>query len=169
MEFEASFPVKGRILEVILCPDCEAEGYVRLRIARNPKNGWSYDLKEPRSYVDLYGLDPRGSYLKVRVGEWAEGRVVAFGYLKRVRSRQPGVSGPVLESGARLVGAVHVNGTVEIDFGLFQAQLAFEGDDQRRKILKDAGLKDGSFAATDVGLDIELKRWGPKETIARRP
>ncbi len=169
LEFEAAFPVKGRILEVILCPDCEAEGYIRMRIARNPKKGWSYDPKEPSSYVDIYGLDPRDSYLKVRAGEWADGRVVAFGYLKRVRARQIGVGGPVLESGARLVGAVHVDGTVEIDFGLFRTQLAFEGEEQRRKILKEAGLKDGSFAATDVGLDIELKRWGPKDTILRRP
>jgi len=41
-------------------------------------------------------------------------------------------------------------------------------DEQRRKILKDAGLKDGSFAATDVGVDIELKRWGTRETILRK-
>jgi len=168
LEFEAAFPVKGRVLEVILCPDCEAEGYIRMRIAKDPKRGWSYDPKDPDSFVEIYGLDPRGSYLKVRAGEWAEGRVVAFGYLKRVRTRRIEMGGPVLQSGARLVGAVHVKGTVEIDFGLFRAQLAFEGDEQRRKILKDAGLKDGSFAATDVGVDIELKRWGTKDSILRR-
>jgi hypothetical protein len=168
LEFEAAFPVKGRILELILCPDCEAEGYIRMRIARNPKKGWSYDVKEPTSFVDVYGLDPRDSYLKVRAGEWADGRVVAFGYLKRVRARKIEMAGPILESGVRLVGAVHVTGTVEIDFGLFQTQLAFEGEDQRRKILKEAGLRDGSFAATDVGVDIELKRWGTKDAILRR-
>jgi hypothetical protein len=139
-----------------------------MRIARDPKKGWSYDPKEPASYVDIYGLDPRGSYLKVRAGEWAEGRVVCFGYLKRVRAHRIQMAGPFLQSGSRLVGAVHVNGTVEIDFGLFQTQLAFEDEDQRRKIMKEAGLKDASFVATDVGVDIELKRWGPKETILRR-
>jgi hypothetical protein len=168
LEFEAAFPVKGRVLEVILCPDCEAEGYIRMRIAKDPKRGWSYDPKDSDSFVEIYGLDPRGSYLKVRAGEWAEGRVVAFGYLKRVRTRRIEMGGPVLQSGARLVGAVHVKGTVEIDFGLFRAQLAFEGEEQRRKILKDAGLKDGSFAATDVGVDVELKRWGTKDSILRR-
>jgi len=65
------------------------------------------------------------------------------------------------------VGAVRVNSRVEIDFGLFQSELAFASDDERRKILKEAGLKAGSFVATDVGVDIELKRWGSKETVLR--
>jgi hypothetical protein len=51
---------------------------------------------------------------------------------------------------------------------LFQAILAFDDDAQRGKILKEAGVKDGSFVATNVGVDIELKRWGPRETILRR-
>lgn len=168
LEFEAAFPVKGRILEAVLCPDCEEEGYIRMRTARDPKKGWSYDPKDPASYVDVYGLDPRNSYLKVHAGEWAEGRVICFGYLKRVHARRIEMTEPVLESGSRLVGAVHLNGTVEIDFGMFQTQLAFEDAGQRRKILKDAGLRNGSFVATDVGVEIELKRWGPKETILRR-
>ena len=168
LEFEAAFPVKGRILETLLCPDCEAEGYIRLRVARDPKKGWSYDPKDPASYVDIYGLDPRDSYSKVRVGEWAEGRVICFGFLKRVRARRISPVGPVLEGGSRLVGAVRVNSRVEIDFGLFQSELAFASDEERLKILKEAGLKDGSFVATDVGVDIELKRWGSKETVLRR-
>jgi len=168
LEFEAAFPVKGRILEAVLCPDCEAEGYIRMRIARDPTKGWSYDPKDSASFVDIYGVDPRESYLKVRAGEWAEGRVICFGYLKRVRARRIVKPGAVLESGTRLVGAVRVDGAVEIDFGMFQTRLAFEDGEQRRKVLKDAGLRDGSFVATDVGVDIELKRWGPKETIMRR-
>ncbi|TLZ57920.1 MAG: hypothetical protein E6K12_07530 [Methanobacteriota archaeon] len=76
--------------------------------------------------------------------------------------------GSVLASGTRLTGAVHVDGAVEIDFGFFQTILAFEDEAQRRKILKDAGLKEGSFVATDVGVDIELKRWGARETILRK-
>ena len=39
LEFEAAFPVKGRILEALLCPDCEAEGYIRMRVAKDPKKG----------------------------------------------------------------------------------------------------------------------------------
>src|SRR3989449_9976802 len=96
LEFEAAFPVKGRILEALLCPDCEAEGYIRMRIARDPKKGWSYDPKDAATYVDIYGLDPRDSYSKVRAGEWAEGRVICFGFLKRVRARRISTVGPVL-------------------------------------------------------------------------
>src|SRR2546421_106906 len=46
--------------------------------------------------------------------------------------------------------------------------LGFEDDAQRRKILKEAGLRDRSFVATDVGVDIELKRWGTRETVLRK-
>lgn len=167
-EFEAAFPVKGRILEAILCADCEEEGYLRLRIAKNPDKGWSYDPKDSSTFVDVYGLDPRGSYLKVRAGEWAEGRVVCFGYLKRVWAKRIEMLGSILQSGTRLIGEVHVGQGVEIDFGLFDARLAFEDDRTREKFLRDAGLHDRSFVATDVGVDIELKRWGPKESILRR-
>ena len=167
LEFEAAFPVKGRVLQAVMC-ECEEEGEIRIRVARDPKKGWSYDPKDAATFVDIHAYDPRDAYEKVRAGEWAEGRIVCYGYLKRVHSRAIEPPGAVLESGSRLIGAVHVDGTVEIDFGLFQTLLAFEDDDQRRKVLKDAGLKGGSFVATDVGVDIELKRWGTRETILRR-
>jgi len=167
-EFEAAFPVKGRILEALLCPDCEEEGYLRLRVARNPKKGWSYDPKDASTFVEVYGLDPHGSYLKVRAGEWAEGRVVCFGYLKKVWSKRIEMVGSVLENGTRLVGRAEVDEGVTIDFGLFEARLGFEDEATRKKVLKEAGIHDGAFVATDVGVDIELKRWGPKEQILRR-
>lgn len=167
-EFEAAFPVKGRILETALCADCEEEGYLRLRVAKDPAKGWSYDPKDPRTFVDVYGLDPRGSYAKVRAGEWAEGRVVCFGYLRKVWSKRIEMLGPILQSGTRLVGEVHADDAVMIDFGLFQARLAFEDMRTREKVLKDAGLRDGSFVATDVGVDVELKRWGTREQILRK-
>ena len=167
-EFEAAFPVKGRVLEAVLCSDCEAEGYLRLRVARNPEKSWSYDPKDPSTFLDVYGLDPHGAYAKVRAGEWAEGRIVCFGYLKKVWSKRIEIVGDVLQGGTRLVGRVHVDGAVAIDFGLFQARLSFEDDRTREKFLKDAGLHDGAFVVTDVGVDIELKRWGPKEQILRR-
>lgn len=167
LEFEAAFPVKARILQAVMC-ECEDEGEIRIRVARNPKKGWTYDTKDASSFVDIHAYDPRNTWAKVRAGEWAEGRVVCFGYLKRVRARRIEMKGSVLQGGTRLVGAVRVNETVEIDFGLFQTILAFEDGAQRKKALKEAGLKDGAFVATDVGVDIELKRWGPKESIFRR-
>ncbi len=167
LEFEAAFPVKGRILQAIMC-ECEEEGEIRIRVARDPKKGWSYDPKDPASYLDIHAYDPRDAYAKVRPGEWADARVICYGYLKRVRARRIEMAGSMLASGTRLTGAVHVDGTVEIDFGFFQTILGFEDEGQRRKILKEAGVRDGSFVATDVGVDIELKRWGSKETVLRR-
>ena len=167
LEFEAAFPVKGRILQAIMC-ECEAEGEIRIRVSRDPKKGWSYDPKDPKTYIDIHAYDPRETYAKVRPGEWADGRVVCYGFLKRVRARRIEMLGSVLASGTRLTGAVHVDGAVEIDFGFFQTILGFEDDAQRRKILKEAGLRDRSFVATDVGVDIELKRWGTRETVLRK-
>ena len=167
LEFEAAFPVKGRILQAIMC-ECEEEGEIRIRISRDPKKGWSYDRKDPKTFVDIHAYDPRETYAKVRPGEWADGRVVCYGFLKRIRVRRIEMLGSVLASGTRITGAVHVDGAVEIDFGLFQTILAFEDGEQRGKILRDAGLKDGSFVATDVGVDIELKHWGPRDTILKR-
>src|SRR2546425_12728881 len=105
-----------------------------MRIARDPKKGWAYDPKDAATYVDIYGLDPRDSYSKVRAGEWAEGRVICFGFLKRVRARRISTVGPVLESGSRLVGAGRGNSKGEIDFGLVQSGLAFARDEERPQI-----------------------------------
>ena len=167
LEFEAAFPVRGRVLQAIMC-ECEEEGELRIRVARDPSKGWSYDSKDPNSYIDVHAYDPRDTYAKVHAGEWVDGRVLCFGYLKRVLARRIAMEGTVLTSGARLIGVVRVDGAVEIDFGLFQTRLAFEDEGRRGKILKDAGLRDGSFVATDVGVEIELKRWGSRETILRR-
>ncbi len=165
-EFEAAFPVKGRVMQAILC-ECEKEGEIRLRVSRDPTKGWDYSPEDAATYVDLHAYDPRGTYLKVRAGEWAEGRVVAFGFLKKVWAKRIEIPKDVLASGGRIVGEVHLDDAVEIDFGLFRATLAFEDEGTRRKVLRDAGLRDGAFVATDVGLDVELKRWGPKESILK--
>lgn len=166
-DFEATFPVKGRILQAVLC-ECEEEGEIRIRVARHPEEGWDYDPKDPSSYVDLHAFDPKGTYAKVRAGEWAEGRIVAFGFLKKVWSKRIEVPRDLVASGSRLVGEVHMDDPVTIDFGLFQARLAFEDDATKRKVVRDAGFRDGAFVATNVGLDIELKRWGPRETILKK-
>jgi hypothetical protein len=166
LEFEAAFPVKGRILRAIMC-ECEAEGEIRIRVARDPKKGWTYDPKDATTFIDIDGYDPRDTYSKVRPGEWAEGRIISYGYLKRTRGRGQPRIGPVLTSGTRLVGLVRLGERVEIDFGLFQAFLVFEDDAARSNVLRGEGLKHGDLVATDVGLDIELRRWGSKETILR--
>ena len=166
-EFEAAFPVRGRVLQAIMC-ECEEEGELRIRVARDPGKGWSYDSKDAASYLDIHAYDPRDTYAKIHAGEWIDGRVHCFGYLKRVRARHIAMEGTVLTSGVRLTGFVHLDDSAEIDFGIFQTRLAFEDDGQRAKILKEARLREGSFVATDVGVEIEVKRWGSRETIVRR-
>ena len=51
LEFEAAFPVKGRILETLLCPDCEAEGYIRIRVAREKERVFVWCAGEVREFL----------------------------------------------------------------------------------------------------------------------
>src|SRR5437879_12460697 len=139
LESEAAFPVKGRSLQAIMC-ECEAEGEIRIRVSRDPKKGWSYDPKDPQTYIDIHAYDPRDTYAKVRPGEWADGRVVCYGFLKRVRARRIEMLGSVLANGTPLTGEVRVDGAAEIDFGFFPPILGCQYDAHRRKIHKLTGL-----------------------------
>src|SRR3972149_3554487 len=66
--FEASCPIRGKVLQAVMC-DCEEEGDVRIRVARNPKKGWDYSAKEADTLLDIHAFDPKGFYLKVRPGD----------------------------------------------------------------------------------------------------
>src|SRR5213594_2877466 len=84
LEFEARFPVKGRLLWAVMCDHCEAEGELRIRMARDPAKGWDYRLADKGSFVDVHAVDASKSYEKVRAGEWVAGRLIVFGLLKKV-------------------------------------------------------------------------------------
>lgn len=154
-------------MRAIMC-ECEAEGEIRIRVSRDPTKSWAYDPKDPATFIDIDAYDPREAYAKVRAGEWAEGRIISYGYLKRIRGTGHPRLGSPLSNGARLTGMVRLGPAIEIDFGLFQAALVFEDEEQRIKVVRESGLRDGGHVATDVGLDIELKRWGTRDSILRR-
>lgn len=166
LSFEASFPVRGKILQAAMC-ECEEEGDLRIRIARDPGKGWDYSPKEADSFLDIHAFDPKGFYLKVRPGEWLEGDVVCFGYLRKVWASRVEMQGNVLMDGTRLIGrAKEVDAThVSVDFGVFAADLAFENPEQMRKVLKGERVHDGTYVETDVDVDIEVARHGGKEEI----
>ncbi|MEK6852052.1 MAG: hypothetical protein AABY30_05900 [Candidatus Thermoplasmatota archaeon] len=168
LSFEASFPVRGKVLEASMC-ECEEEGDIRVRVARNPDKGWEYSPKDKDSFLDIHAFDPKGFYLKVRPGDWIEGDVVCFGYLRKVRANRVEMQGNVLMDGTRLIGrASEVDDThLGVDFGVFQASLAFENPEQMRKVLKGERLKDGTFVETDADVDIEVQRFGNKEEITQ--
>ncbi len=166
LSFEASFPVRGKVLQASMC-ECEEEGDLRVRVARDPEKGWAYDPKNADSYLDIHGFDPKGFYLKVRPGEWLDGDVVCFGYLRKVWANRTEMQGNVLMDGTRLIGrAKEVDDThLAVDFGVFRADLAFENPGQMRKVLKGERVKDGTFVETDVDVDIEVHGYGTKEEI----
>ncbi|HEV8595157.1 MAG TPA: hypothetical protein VGR51_06475 [Thermoplasmata archaeon] len=166
LSFEASFPVRGRILQAAMC-ECEEEGDIRVRIARDPKKGWDYDAKNADSYLDIHAFDPKGFYLKVRAGEWVDGEIVCFGYLRKVWASRIEMQGNVLMDGTRLIGrAKEVDDThLAVDFGVFTANLGFENPAQMRKVLKGERVRDGTYVETDVDVDIEVRRHGPKDEV----
>ena len=168
IDFEARFPIRGRVLWAVMCDHCEAEGELRVRMARDPKKGWDYRLDDKDSFVDVHAVDASKSYDKVRAGEWIAATLIVFGSLKKVWARDVSMEGSVLEDGTRLVGEVTLEDQdARVDFGLFQAFLRFENPPQMKRVLKYGGIKDGSFVATDVQVDVQVDRWGRKDDILR--
>lgn len=168
IDFEARFPIKGRVLWAVMCDHCEAEGELRIRMARDPKKGWDYRLDNKDSFVDVHAVDASKSYDKVRAGEWIAATLIVFGSLKKVWARDVAMEGTVLEDGTRLVGEVALEEQdARVDFGIFQAFLRFENPPQMKRVLRYEGIKDGSFVATDVQVDVQVDRWGRKDDILR--
>src|SRR2546422_1088215 len=168
LDFEARFPVKARVLWAMMCDHCEAEGELRIRMARDPTKGWDYRLAEKESFVDIHAVDASKVYEKVRAGEWVAGRLVVFGSLKKVWANKVAMEGPVLEDGTRLTGEVSLGEQhAQVDFGLFKAFLRFENPAQMARVLKYEGIKEGAFVVTDAQVDLEVDRWGRKDEILR--
>lgn len=166
VEFEARFPIKGRVLWSVMCDHCEAEGELRIRMARDPTKGWDYRLGDKDSFVDVHGVDTSKVYDKVRAGEWVAGQLVVFGSLKKVWGGRTGIEGPVLGDGARLTGKVSLRERqADVDFDLFTASLRFENEEQMRRVLKYEGIRDGAYVSTDVSVDLKIERWGRKPEI----
>src|SRR3972149_10895857 len=99
VEFEARFPIKGRVLWTVMCDHGEAEGELRLRMARDPTKGWDYRLADKASFVDVHAVDASKVYDKVRAGEWVAGQLIVFGSLKKGWSGRGGLGGPLLGGG----------------------------------------------------------------------
>lgn len=166
LSFEVSFPVRGKVLQAIMC-GCEEEGDIRLRVARDPSDGWDYDAKKKETFFDIHGFDPKGFYLKVRPGDWIESDVVCFGYLRKIRADRIEMEGNVLMDGTRLIGrARQADEThLEVDFGVFHANLAFENPEQMRKVLRGERVKTGTFVETEADVDVEVRKYGPKDEV----
>ena len=168
VEFEARFPVKARVLWTIMCDHCEAEGELRIRMARNPAKGWDYRLADKDSFVDVHAVDASKVYEKVRAGEWIAGRLIVFGSLKKSWARKVAMADAVLQDGTRLTGEVSLGGQhAQVDFGLFKAFLRFEDPAQMARVLKYEGIREGSFVVTDAQVDLQVDRWGRKDEVLR--
>ncbi len=76
--FEARFRIKGKVLQSMMCAQCEAEGELYIRIPRQPSQNPMYNVHDPSTYMDNMAFDPRGSYLKLKPGDMISGDVICF-------------------------------------------------------------------------------------------
>lgn len=156
--FEARFRIRCKVLQSCMCPHCEEEGELYLRVTRSPGESWTYNPKEPQTYVDIIAFDPKGSYLQLKPGDWIEADIVCFGYLRRVRAARIEIEGNVLSSGSRKIGRASIEeGRLSVDFAIFTASLAATSEEEMAKVLKSQRIKDGSFLETDCSVDVEVK------------
>ncbi len=156
--FEARFRVRGKVLQSSMCPHCEEEGELYLRVARSPGEDWRYDAKDPSTYVDIIAFDPKGAYMQVKPGDWVESDIICFGYMRRTRASGVEIEGNVLASGSRKIGRASLEGgRLAVDFGVFKASLAAESEDELRKVLKRQRIHQGTFLETDCSVDGEVR------------
>ncbi len=172
IEFEARLPVKGKVTMVYLCEDCESEGEIRFRMARDPTKGWGYELKDKSTYVDVQAFDAKDTYGQVRVGDWIDATLVTWGYLKHTWSGTVGIEAEDpswFASGVPLRGKVSLDlSAANIDFGLFRTRLDFENPEQMRRVLTYEKIKEGSFVRSEPDVEITLKRWGTRDEVLGR-
>ena len=156
--FEARFRVFGKIIQSLMCPHCEEEGEIYIRVAGAPATPRAYDPKVASTYIDILGFDPKAAYLKVKPGDWVEAEIVCFGYLRRVRASRTDIEGNILASGNRKIGRVALEGSrLTVDFKVFKANLAAQSEAEMAKVLKRQHIRDGAYVETDCSVDIEIK------------
>ena len=156
--FDARFHVLGKVIQSSMCPHCEEEGEIYLRIASNPSEPMRYDPKEPSTFIDVIGFDPKAAYLKVKPGDWIEADVVCSGYMKKIRASGIEIEGNILASGNRKIGRVALKeGQLTVDFKLFKAILAAQSSEEMAKALKRQRIHDGVYVETDCSVDLVVK------------
>jgi len=156
--FEARFRIRGKVLQSCMCPHCEQEGELYLRVARSPGESWAYDPKDPQTFVDIIAFDPKGSYFHVKPSDWVDADIVCFGYMKRVRAARVEIEGNILSSGSRKIGRASLEeGRLTVDFAVFKASLTATSEEEMTKVLKSQRIRDGSFLETDCSVDVEVK------------
>jgi len=166
--FEARFKVKGKVLQSCMCPHCEEEGELYLRVARSPGEDWRYDVKDPSTYVDIIAFDPKGAYLRVKPGDWVESEIICFGYMRRTRASGVRIEGNLLASGSRKVGRASIeDGRLVVDFGVFKASLTADSEEEMRKALKRQRIRQGTYLETDCSVDGEVRTVIQRDTDRR--
>jgi len=162
LSFETTFRVRGKVVESVMC-DCEEEGHVGIRVARQmDKGAWDYSTEDSDSYVDIVAYSSDGAYVRLRPGDWVEAAVTVRGQLSRIPTGELDRQG--ISDGHRYEGRVSKAGTsVEIDFGTFVAVL--KPSEATRQTLEVEGLRRGNYVDSECTVEASVIRHGSREEI----
>jgi len=160
--FETTFRVRGKVVESVMC-DCEEEGHVGIRVARQMDRGaWDYSAEDSDSYFDVIAYSSDSAYLRLRPGDWVEADVTVRGQLSRVPTGEVDRQG--ISDGHRYEGRVSKAGTsVEIDFGTFTAVL--RTSEATRQTSEAGGLRRGNYVDAECTVEASVIRHGSREEI----
>lgn len=163
LNFKTTFRVKGKVVESVMC-DCEEEGHLGIRVARNWRHTWDYDKQDRDAYFDVVAYSSDSAYTTVRAGDWVEANVTVRGRIARVPTGEIDRRG--LNDGQRYEGRVSkVGKTLVVDFGTFLASVPVDSDPKLRKALEGEGLRAGNYVESECAVEALVVRHGNREEI----
>jgi hypothetical protein len=168
LAFETTFRVKGKVVESVMC-DCEEEGHVGVRVARQmTRGGWAYSKEDRNSYFDVVAYSADGQYVRLRPGDWVEADVAIRGRVARVPTGELDRRG--ISDGHRYEGRLSKVGPtgIEIDFGTFLAAIKGRDADTFRQSVEAEGLRKGGYVESECAVEATVIRTGSKEEILGR-
>ena len=165
LTFETTFRVKGKVVESVMC-DCEEEGHVGIRVARQMnRGGWAYSKGDRNSYFDVVAYSSDGQYVRVRPGDWIEADVTIRGRVAHVPTGELDRRG--VSDGHRYEGRLSRAGpsAIEIDFGTFLATIKGRDPEGLRRAVEGEGLRKGGYVEAECAVEAAVIRSGSKEEI----
>ena len=164
LAFEATFRVKGKVVESVMC-DCEEEGHVGVRVSRQMnRGGWGYSKEDRNSYFDIVAYSADNQYVQLRPGDWVEADVTVRGRIAHVPTGELDRRG--ISDGHRYEGRVSKTGaSLVVDFGTFLATVKGGDADAFRRAVDGEGIRKGGYVESECAVEASVIRSGSKEEI----
>lgn len=166
LAFETRFRVKGKVVESVMC-DCEEEGHIGIRVARQADRSWDYKKEARDSYFDIVAYSSDNSFLRVRPGDWVEADVTIRGEVSHVVTGELDRRG--VSDGHRYEGrVVRASPGIEVDFGTFVAKIPLDDEEVRRRLVENEGLRPRTYVESECAVEAMVLRFGLRDEILGR-